>query len=614
MDKRGNDSNQSDGEGGAEEAQTIVPDANRDEFFFIQVGAEDGQLSQVQAGSNKRYEIGPFSLREPDYRAVLKWSKLYFDCEPLEFLVSQALDSPKAIPVGPYGSSDEFDWDEQESEFNVIDGSITGLTWHMGPPLPLPNDWEAGLIMRDLCMVSDYRFPGDFARFWMVRELIEDMNKRVVMDVCMASLRRLVVSGFDMQELNLNACLDLEILSCPDNELESIDLQRIPKLKALNCSDNKIKELSLKETPELLRLKISNNRGIKLRNASCLNLEVLECENSGFGDGETDLRCYPKLKCLNIASNGFDSICLASVSELEKLDCNTNELESLDLSHVPNLRELDCSDNEIEQLDLSCVPELRILNCEYLCLKRFDFSPIAKIERLNCSRQLSLTEGPFDLTGLEHLRELNCRESNITWLILPKSGKLTVLHCVGNSLSELDLSAHRELSVLDCTGNRLESLNLAGLPQLEELACGNNPLKQLDLSALHRLRVLACNGLGLTRLDLRHVPRLESLFCSENEIVSLDLSPAGKLRELDCSSSPLVKLILGFAENLKKLNCLDTDIEEIDLASAPNMRVIACDKDVRIHNAPKALIRVDSVKELSDALWVVPEAPWFEAV
>ena len=172
-------------------------------------------------------------------------------------------------------------------------------------------------------------------------------------------------------------------------------------------------------------------------------------------------------------------------------------------------------------------------------------SELAKVTDLNC-RGKSITS----LEGIEHftsLKELNCRDNQLTELDVSNNSELKSLDCRDNQLTELDVSNNSELESLDCYENQLSALNVSNHQALKTLSCSwNKPLSALDVSNCPALKTLSCEVTHLGALDVSTDPALEELYCGSAHLSVLVLGNHPNLMYLNCSENRLTSLnIIG---------------------------------------------------------------------
>lgn len=130
----------------------------------------------------------------------------------------------------------------------------------------------------------------------------------------------------------------LEVFTCRENKIESLDLSKNTKIQDVYCTDSGIKSLNL---------------------SGCRELTDLVC---GYNElTALDLSQNEKLVHATLSSNQIEKIDLSHNVNLKELFLDDNELTSLDLSHNTGLTNLTCYDNHLTFLDLMKHDKLNIL-------------------------------------------------------------------------------------------------------------------------------------------------------------------------------------------------------------------------------------------------------------
>lgn len=151
-----------------------------------------------------------------------------------------------------------------------------------------------------------------------------------VLQTAVELLDSLEVDGYDILNLTgIEAFINLTMLYCPDNRLNSIDLSYNTKLKYLLCHNNELIDLDLSSNTALEYLHCDGNQLTSLNVTQNSVLQSIYCEGN-------------ELPSLNVSNN------IALVG----LNCNNNKLTSLDLSNNTELVGLTCSDNLLTILDV----------------------------------------------------------------------------------------------------------------------------------------------------------------------------------------------------------------------------------------------------------------------
>ena len=174
--------------------------------------------------------------------------------------------------------------------------------------------------------------------------------------------------------------VDLELLSCENNRLKTLDLSENEEISFVNCSDNQIRELVLPDTQ---------------------SLETLYCRNNYIASLKVDM--YPKLKSLDCSENKLKTLDLSKNKQVETLYCSYNRLLSLNISKNPYLEKLGCSNNKLQQLDLTQNPKLIFVSCTDNRLSSLNVSQNKELRTLGCNGN-SIVE--LNIENCEYLKML----------------------------------------------------------------------------------------------------------------------------------------------------------------------------------------------------------------
>ncbi|WP_277262216.1 leucine-rich repeat domain-containing protein, partial [Peptoniphilus lacrimalis] len=257
-------------------------------------------------------------------------------------------------------------------------------------------------------------------------------------------LKYLDCSGNKLTSLNLTNAPALEELYCYNSQLESIK-GTSEALQILSCGDNKIKSIEPKKFPSLRYFVCSNNQIGLIDLSKNLSLKNLDCSN-----------------------NQISSIDLGGIFSLNKLNCSNNQISSINLSKNLSLENLDCSYNHISVLDLSHNKNLRTVHCIYNNLKELKFAN-------------SIFGNPgFDYPKLEMI---DCSNNQLEELTITFVDKVRELLCNNNKLKELNLIEFNSYEKIDCSNNQLETTNVASSGHeavIDKINLNNNHLTSID--------------------------------------------------------------------------------------------------------------------------------------
>ncbi|CAG8836462.1 20905_t:CDS:2, partial [Gigaspora margarita] len=261
---------------------------------------------------------------------------------------------------------------------------------------------------------------------------------------------------------------------------------------------------------------------------------------------------------------------LRDFTNLKELSCNQNYLTSLDLGENKEVEELDLSDNNFFKQDLSFVSNLVKLKKLQLSNNFFNGSlkplqKLTKLEQLDINNTDINSGLEYLPTGLTYF---NC--CNDYLLSNRPEAKATELYNKELHEKYPISERRKEIIKLNISNKELKgALKLKGFFKLKELDCRNNQLTNLDLTDCKGLSFLYCDNNELSNLNfLESVDKLEKLSVSSNKKFlhkSLaDLIILKELRELNVSNCPLegnLKHLKGL-NRLINLNITNTNISE----------------------------------------------------
>ncbi len=232
------------------------------------------------------------------------------------------------------------------------------------------------------------------------------------------------VTSLNIEEKNLTDISGIEYftkltsLSCGNNQLTALPVEKLTQLTSLDCSDN-----------QLTALPVEN----------LTNLKLLYCSN-----------------------NQLTALPVEELTQLTNLRCNNNLLTALPVGTLSQLAVLYCSSNQLTELPVGNLTQLTVLDCFNNQLTTLPVGNLTLLEQLNCGTNL-LTE--LDIEKLTQLKNLNCNNNQLNELSVDGLTNLTNLSCYTNRLIELDIRNLTSLNSLFC-GNQT---NAAGEPQTLKL-------------------------------------------------------------------------------------------------------------------------------------------------
>ena len=141
-------------------------------------------------------------------------------------------------------------------------------------------------------------------------------------------------------------------------------------------------------------------------------------------------------------------------------------------------------------------------------------------------------EGAIDLTGIElltSLYSLDISRCTIATVDLRNNKKLELLNCEYSNVQTL-LFDGTNLKELNCRNNNITTIDVSGCSKLIRLDCQHNPLKTLKLPQDSTLKFLSCGYTKLDSISTKGQKQLQTLF-------------AGKIKHVDVSESRGLKLL-----------------------------------------------------------------------
>lgn len=353
--------------------------------------------------------------------------------------------------------------------------------------------------------------------------IIIDANENGEIEVSEAvSVKRLNVSSSSIADVTgISGFVNLEDLSCYENQLTSLDLLALPNLKYVSCAGNNISNLNVSGLSNLQSIVATYN------NLTSINL-------SGLAN----------LKHLDLDNNHLSAIDLTGLSALEHFRCRYNSFTTISFNNLNSLNTIYCSANQINSLTINNLPALTFLDCNYNQLSSLAISASSPIHNLNCTHNQFVN---LDVSNLSYLLSLDCSSNAMSSLILPPS-----------------------IQSLTCGDNQFTALNLPGI-NLAYLYCAHNAITYLDLSAMTNLVDLDCSNNPISSLNLNNSIYFDTLYCNETLITSLDLSQCHYFTGGTINNNQLLTML-----NFK--NGQNMDVANITFSGNPNLAYICADE------------------------------------
>ena len=140
-----------------------------------------------------------------------------------------------------------------------------------------------------------------------------------------------------------------------------------------------------------------------------------------------------------------------------------NALTTLNVSNCMNLLELNCQKNAFKNLQVTGLSRLYALNCNFN----------ESLVTLKCDN--NALEGDYlQVYGCSALKELSCKNNQLTSIDLSTCGNLQTLSFDNNKFRSINLTQNADLRTLSCADNLLNNLDFSNNPMLTSLKCSSN--------------------------------------------------------------------------------------------------------------------------------------------
>ena len=250
-------------------------------------------------------------------------------------------------------------------------------------------------------------------------------------------------------------------------------------------------------------------------------------------------------------------------------------------------------DGEISVVEARQITEIDVCTDCIRSLKGIEYMPYLKELKANGAETVgqgiagALSE--LDVSSLQYLEVLRCRDNLLTELDVSCNPKLTIVDCSNTLVSELDLSNNQKLRELIIEYTPISALGNYSLPELEYLNVQSGRLETIDFSLYPKLRDLSLNDCPMEALpDPCYPERIESLhICATGGALFIpDGTWFSKFPNLtavnyscydgetmDFSSNPKLRSLWGACcSNLRILDLSSSpDIYELYITECPNL-------------------------------------------
>ncbi|AWI26273.1 T9SS sorting signal type C domain-containing protein [Flavobacterium pallidum] len=344
----------------------------------------------------------------------------------------------------------------------------------------------------------------------------------------------------------------LQILTCINGTLTSLDVSGLSHLNYLYCFSNQITTLNI--------------AGTAIFDFYCYGNQLTSLNLHGIDPTASVVYAYdnPYLSCIetdNPAAASANPNWMKDAGAAFKLSCDP-------YFYIPDAAFEDAL--ILNGIDDVADGKVLIASAEAATTLNMSFSSITDLTGINrfinlvsldCSYN-ALTS--LDVSGLTQLTSLNCSENQLQSLNVTGTA-LTSLSCLSNALTTLDITALTGLVTLDCSSNQLTAIHSNYNPNLSILFCNNNMLTEAGFNTgnFPGLTQAYVSGNQFGALDCSAMNSLSNLNCSSNQLTSLQAGPA--LQNLDCRNNLLTQLNLLNSDAMAMLNATGNAISCISI-------------------------------------------------
>lgn len=181
----------------------------------------------------------------------------------------------------------------------------------------------------------------------------------------------------------------------------------------------------------------------------------------------------------------------------------------------------------------------------------------------------SLKTVKLDVNKNTQLKKLDGTWAALKHLDLSHNTKLEELTVNGSGLEgELDLSHNTKLKNVQCFNTHLAAVSLPKTSTLTNVNVSNTKIRQLDVAGLSNLETLNVSQCALVALDVSSCTNLKQLYVQKSTLHMLDVSACKQLQNLDISNAALLGITFGDA--IPDMLMGDQTTQKVHVTSASN--------------------------------------------
>lgn len=181
----------------------------------------------------------------------------------------------------------------------------------------------------------------------------------------------------------------------------------------------------------------------------------------------------------------------------------------------------------------------------------------------------SLKTVKLDVNKNTQLKKLDGTWAALKHLDLSHNTKLEELTVNGSGLEgALDLSHNTALKNVQCFNTHLAAVSLPKTSTLTNVNVSNTKIRQLDVAGLSNLETLNVSQCALVALDVSSCTNLKQLYVQKSTLHMLDVSACKQLKNLDISNAALLGITFGDA--IPDMLMGEQTTQKVHVASASN--------------------------------------------
>lgn len=181
----------------------------------------------------------------------------------------------------------------------------------------------------------------------------------------------------------------------------------------------------------------------------------------------------------------------------------------------------------------------------------------------------SLKTVKLDVNKNTQLKKLDGTWAALKHLDLSHNTKLEELTVNGSGLEgALDLSHNTKLKNVQCFNTHLAAVSLPKTSTLTNVNVSNTKIRQLDVAGLSNLETLNVSQCALVALDVSSCTNLKQLYVQKSTLHMLDVSACKQLKNLDISNAALLGITFGDA--IPDMLMGDQTTQKVHVTSASN--------------------------------------------